>query len=574
MILGALALKSRIPIPIKKLVQDKQNEKFKKKNNVPNPNNQDACENSKQTEEQGATQKTEEKSVENQYTQNEPAIPITSDLKFNINYIKEMLGNSSDIVTRDFQAGEAGNINLAIVYTDGLSDKVVIQDFILETLMLEIRSINLNSNPIEASDLYEVIKMKTLPVAEIQEIEDYQKLFFHILSGDTMLLLDGFSKGIAISSRAWADRGVQEPTSQTVVRGPKDGFSETLRTNTSLIRRRIKDPNLWLETKQIGKKTQTDVAIMYLKGVVNEDTVTELQERLNRINIDSILESGYIEELVQDKTFTPFPTVYNTERPDAVAAAILEGRIAILVDNTPFVLIVPALLTHFFQSSEDYYQRADIGTLVRLLRYFAFFLALLTPSAYIAVTTFHQEMLPTQLLISLSAQREGIPFPAIVEAIMMEITFEILREAGVRMPRAVGSAISIVGALVIGQSAVEAGIISATMVIVVSLTAISSFVSPTFNMAIAVRMLRFGFMMLAATFGLFGIILGLIVLVLHLNSLRSFGIPYLAPNAPFILQDQKDNILRMPHWFLKTRPRLINQTDIDREDSSPPKPSN
>jgi spore germination protein KA len=387
-----------------------------------------------------------------------------------------------------------------------------------------------------------------------------------------MLLMDGSPKGIALGSREWVDRGVQEPSSQTVVRGPKDGFTETLRTNTALIRRRIKDPNLWLETKQIGEKTQTDVAIMYLKGVANDKTVSELQSRLNRIKIDAILESGYIEELIQDEVYTPFPTVYNTERPDAVAAALLEGRIAIFVDGTPFVLIVPALMVHFFQSSEDYYQRADIATLIRILRYFSFFLALLTPSLYIAVSTFHQEMLPTPLLISLASQREGVPFPAFVEAMMMEVVFEILREAGVRMPRAIGSSISIVGALVIGQAAVEAGFVSATMVIIVSLTAICSFVFPANSMAMAFRMLRFLFMILAATFGLYGIILGLIVMVLHLNSLRSFGLPYLAPNAPFILQDQKDNIIRLPHWSLLKRPRLISKNDTDRGDVSAPKP--
>ncbi|MFC0272048.1 spore germination protein [Metabacillus herbersteinensis] len=498
---------------------------------------------------------------------------ISSELKYNIEHIKKTLGNSSDIVVRDFQAGKNGEINLGIIYTDGLSDKAFIQDFILETLMVEIRNADLDSNVVNTINMFDVIKSHSLPVGDIEEISEFQKLFLHVLSGDTIILIDGFPKGIALSSRGWADRGVQEPSSQTVVRGPKDGFSETLRTNTALIRRRIKDPNLWLETKQIGKKTQTDVAIMYLKGVVNEKTVTEVQSRLNRINIDAILESGYIEELIQDEVFTPFPTVYNTERPDSVAAAILEGRIAILVDGTPFVLVVPALFVHFFQSSEDYYQRADIATLIRLLRYLALFLSLLTPSAFIAVTTFHQEMLPTQLLISLASQREGVPFPAIVEAMMMELTFEILREAGVRMPRAIGSSISIVGALVIGQAAVEAGIVTATMVIIVSLTAICSFVFPSFNMSIAIRILRFLFMFLAATFGLFGIILGLIVMVLHLNSLRSFGIPYLAPNAPFILQDQKDNIIRMPHWSLFSRPRLINQKDTDREDTPSPKPS-
>ena len=439
--------------------------------------------------------------------------------------------------------------------------------------MFEIRSAELDSNVTNSTSLFDLIKSKSLPVGGVEEINDFKELFHHVLSGDTVLLIDKFPKGVALSSRKWADRGVQEPSSQTVVRGPKDGFTETMRTNTALIRRRIKDPNLWLETKQIGKKTRTDVAIMYLKGVANDKTVTELKSRLNRIDIDAILESGYIEELIQDEFYTPFPTVYNTERPDTVAAGILEGRIAILVDGTPFVLLVPALLVHFFQSSEDYYQRADIATFIRMLRYLCFFLALLTPSLYVAVTTFHQEMLPTALLISLASQREGVPFPAMVEAVLMEFTFEILREAGLRMPRAIGSSISIVGALVIGQAAVEAGIVSASMVIVVSFTAICSFVTPSFGMAISIRILRFLFMILAATFGLFGIILGLIVMVLHLNSIRSFGIPYLTPNAPFILQDQKDNILRLPIWAIKTRPRLISQKDIERDDTPSPKPS-
>ncbi|MGG0412671.1 spore germination protein [Peribacillus simplex] len=560
-------MKSRVPIPLRKLIEDKQSVKNKKQQaelkqsgnpNSSNTNNQN--------------QKPFQAQNQSKDSKNHQTKPISSDLQFNLDHIKKTLGNSSDIVIRDFQAGKNGEIKLGIVYTDGLTDSASIQDFILDTLMVEIRNSDLNVADLNPSDCFEMIKSRTLPLGGIVEITDFQKLFHHVLSGDTMLLMDGSPTGIALSSRDWVDRGVQEPSSQTVVRGPKDGFTETLRTNTALIRRRIKDPNLWLETKQIGEKTQTDVAIMYLKGVANDKTVSELQSRLNRINIDAILESGYIEELIQDEVYTPFPTVYNTERPDAVASAILEGRIAILVDGTPFILIVPALMVHFFQSSEDYYQRADIATLIRVLRYLSFFLALLTPSIYVAVSTFHQEMLPTPLLISLSSQREGVPFPAFVEAMMMEVVFEILREAGVRMPRAVGSSISIVGALVIGQAAVEAGFVSATMVIIVSLTAISSFVFPSNSMAMAFRMLRFLFMILAATFGLYGIILGLIVMVLHLNSIRSFGLPYLAPNAPFILQDQKDNIIRMPHWSLLKRPRLISKNDTVRGDASSPKP--
>ncbi|WP_414478544.1 spore germination protein [Peribacillus frigoritolerans] len=557
-------MKSRVPIPLRKLIEDKQSVKNKQKQEDLNQSGNPNSSKTKNQDQNPVQSQNRSKDSKNHQTK-----LISPDLQFNIDHIKKKLGNSSDIVIRNFQAGKNGEIKLGIIYTDGLTDSASIQDLILDTLMVEIRNADLE---VAVPDCFEIIKSQTLPVGGIVEITDFQKLFNHVLSGDTMLLMDGSPKGLALGSRGWVDRGVQEPSSQTVVRGPKDGFTETLRTNTALIRRRIKDPNLWLETKQIGEKTQTDVAIMYLKGVANDKTVSELQSRLNRINIDAILESGYIEELIQDEVYTPFPTVYNTERPDAVAAAILEGRIAILVDGTPFVLIVPALMVHFFQSSEDYYQRADIATLIRVLRYLSFFLALLTPSLYVAVSTFHQEMLPTPLLISLASQREGVPFPAVVEAILMEVVFEILREAGVRMPRAIGSSISIVGALVIGQAAVEAGFVSATMVIIVSLTAICSFVFPANSMASAFRMLRFLFMILAATFGLYGIILGLIVMVLHLNSLRSFGLPYLAPNAPFILQDQKDNIIRMPHWSLLKRPRLISKNDTDRGDVSSPKP--
>ena len=498
--------------------------------------------------------------------------PFHLDLIQNIDEVKKTLGESSDFIIREFRAGTEGFMHLAVFYTDGLADTSMVQDFIIEPLMLDIRKTELSKEAIENKSFLEILKTFSLASGEMKEIKDFDTFFLHVLSGDTVVLIDGSLKGVAIGSRGWEDRGVNEPTSQTVIRGPKDGFTETLRTNTALIRRKIKDPNLWIETKPIGKKTKTDVALIYLNGVAEEEVVNEVRERLGRINIDGILESAYVEELIQDEGYSPFPTVFNSERPDAVAAGLLEGRIAIIVDGTPFVLLVPALFVQFFQSSEDYYQRFDVGVLIRLLRYISFFLALLTPSAYIAVTTFHQEMLPTPLLISLAAQREGTPFPALVEAILMELTFEVLREAGVRMPRAVGSAISIVGALVLGQAAVDAGIVSSAMVIVVSITAISSFVMPAFNMAISIRILRFPFMILAATFGLFGIIIGLITMVLHLCSLRSIGVPYMAPMAPLVAKDQKDAIFRAPLWRLTTRPKFISQKDTIRNQTPSPKP--
>jgi spore germination protein KA len=489
-----------------------------------------------------------------------------------LNEIKATMGNSSDIITRKYKTGTDGCIEIGIAYTDGLVDKIFVQDFVVEPLTTDLRMVPLDTTVTRKENLFDLIRDFNILGGDMKEVSDMKTLYTHILSGDTVVLLDGYSKGFAVSSRGWEGRTVQEPTSQTVVRGPKEGFTETLRTNTSLIRRRVKNTDLWIETIPVGKKTQTDVSLIYIKDIANEKIVNEARNRLKKIDIDSVLESGYIEEMIQDETYTIFPTLYNTERPDEACAALLEGRIVIMVDGTPFVLIAPAVFVQFFQSSEDYYQRADIATLLRWLRFFCLFLALLTPSAYIAVTTFHQEMLPTQLLISLAAQREGVPFPAVVEALMMEVTFEILREAGIRMPRAVGSAISIVGALVLGQAAVEAGVVSAAMVIIVSLTAIASFVCPSFNMAISIRILRFGFMILGATFGLFGIIIGLIIMVAHLVSLRSFGVPYLSPMAPFVAADQKDVFFRFPIWKMKTRPRFVSQKDVERVDSASPKP--
>lgn len=501
--------------------------------------------------------------------------PLYKDLKENIDRIKLILGNSSDILTREIIVGNINKVKIGVIYTDGLVNQQNIQEFILKTLMLDSINIHIDKKPHNKNEFFQIIKDSVITSSDLTEVVDFRKLLNKLLSGYAIVLIDGFSTGLAVDSKGWENRGVTEPSSETVVRGPKEAFNENIRINTSLIRRKIKDPNLWIESKRIGRRTETDIAIVYIKGVANDKVVKEVHERLDRIDIDGILESAYIEELIEDNVYTPFPTMLNSERPDVVAALLLEGRIAILVDGSPFVLVVPALFINFFQANEDYYTRFHVSSLLRTLRFLAFFLALLTPSLYIAVTSFHQEMIPTTLLISIAAQREGIPFPAFIEALIMEITFEILREAGVRLPRAVGSAVSIVGALVLGEAAVKASIVSPVMVIVVSITAISSFVFPSYNIAISIRMLRFLFMILGSTFGLYGISLGLIAMNLHLCSLRSFGIPYLSPLGPFIKRDQKDVVFRAPRHELNTRPSLISQRNTHSQQSplaAKPKP--
>jgi spore germination protein KA len=487
---------------------------------------------------------------------------LHTNIETNLHLLKEMLGNSSDVIFRTFLLSGKRNIQIAVVYIDGLADAKSIQHFILESMMLKCEE-KLKESPRENE--FSIIKDFSITVGEVKTATTFEDVSNSIMFGDSVVMIDGYSEVIITGTKGWEDRGVTEPTSENIVRGPKDGFSETLRTNTALIRRRIRDVNLRIVSKNVGKVTKTDLAIVYLEGIADSKLVGEVHSRIDKINIDAILESGYIEELIQDETYTPFPTVFSSERPDVIVAAILEGKVAIIIDGTPFALSVPVIFSEFFHASEDYYQRADFSTLVRILRFASFLLALLVPSAYIAVTTFHQEMLPTRLLISLAAAREGIPFPAIVEVLIMEITFEILREAGVRLPKAVGSAISIVGALVIGEAAVQAGLVSSAMVIVVSFTAITSFVMPSYNFVMAVRMLRFIFIGLGATFGLFGIILGLIALVLHLCSLRSFGVPYMEAFGPFNLQDQKDSLFRFPMKKLLTRPKLIGRNNRVRQ---------
>jgi spore germination protein KA len=492
--------------------------------------------------------------------QDVPKEPLDTALDVNIRIIQKTTGNSSDVVIRRFTLGQERTISAALIFTDGLADEKNVYEFLLEPLLAANIPFSLPPN-----DIFTFVEQKLAAVGGVQRVTQWFDLFLSLMSGATIILMDGVPIALSASTKGGEHRSIQEPATQLAIRGPREGFTESIRTNTAMIRRRIKNPNLWLETMKIGEVTQTDVAIMYIKGIANDEIVEEVKKRLRRIHIDSILESGYIEQLIEDQTFTTFPTTYHTERPDVVAANLLEGRVAVLVDGTPFVLLAPAVFIQFFQAVEDYYARFDIATALRFLRVLVFFISIVAPSIYVAVTTFHQEMIPTQLVIAIAAQREAVPFPAFVEAVIMEVTFEILREAGVRLPRAIGQAVSIVGALVIGQAAVEAGFVSSAMVIVVSITAIASFATPSFAIAISARLIRFLLMFLAALFGFYGIIMGILWMTIHLCSLRSFGVPYMSPLAPFIPSNFGDTIFRVPTWAFKERPRLMNETNIIRE---------
>ncbi|MEK5448045.1 spore germination protein [Paenibacillus sp. FSL R7-0331] len=488
--------------------------------------------------------------------------PLSPSLEESLQEIIRRTGASPDIVIRRLTNESLSPLPLAFIYIDGLVNADLVNQTVLQPLMDYVLPEN---SSVTADDAYPLVKDRMLPVGGVKEGKTIEHMLAYLFEGYTLILFGGLRVALAADTSGWEKRSINEPTSQGVIRGPKEGFTESLRVGTSMLRRRLKTSDLRIEEYKIGQRTQTGVALVYLEGLASAEVLAEIRRRLNGIITDSILESNYIEEFIQDGGLTPFPTIQNTERPDAVAGGILEGQIGIIIDGTPFALLAPSTFFNFFQSSEDYYQRYDISSFLRLIRYGAFFVSMLLPALYIAVTTFHQEMLPTTLLISLAAQREGVPFPALAEALLMELTFDVLREAGVRMPRTIGPAISIVGALVLGQAAVSAGLVSAAMVIVVSFTAISNFVIPSLAIANSIRLIRFMLMLTAATLGLFGIMSFMMVLLIHMAGLYSFGVPYLSPVAPMIPRYLKDIFIRVPLWSMPLRPKTYLGKETRRQ---------
>jgi spore germination protein KA len=494
---------------------------------------------------------------------NSPHAILSKRLRENEALIRDAFGNSCDLIVRKVRFGTGPGIAVLVVHIDGLVDKVLVSEAIIKPI--GVTSEILESERLSSIQVQETLRDRLILLSDVKQVSDKAGLLDCIAGGKCGIIVDGSSEAFVCDVRGFEKRGVEEPQSEVVIRGPREGFTEVLRTNTSLLRRRIRDPRLWIKEFTVGRVSRTQVAIAYIKGIANDKVVQEARDRITRIDVDSIQESGELEEYLEDAPLSPFPTILRTERPDRVTGALFEGRIAILTDGTPFVLIAPVTFLMFLTSPEDYYERYFIASAVRLLRWASFLIALLLPALYVSVTTFHQEMLPTPLVLAIAAQREGVPFPAVFEALLMEVAFEILREAAVRLPKIYGPAISIVGVLILGEAAVRAGLVSSAMIIVVALTAIASFVTPIFSLSIAVRLLRFPMILLAGTLGLFGVVFGFSVVVIHVSSLRSFGVPFLEPIAPVIVSDLKDALIRLPWWAMDTRPEFTGKSDLRRQ---------
>ena len=489
---------------------------------------------------------------------------LSDNLTNNESKFRSIYSDCSDVIFRPFFIGR--KVKAILIYIDGLSNVEEIDDNVLSPLMQNFEE-----------ELYNVNQLieKRIAVSNVKEIKTSSECIQAISSGNPVILVNTMKTGFSLGLQKWESRSIEEPSSEMVVRGPRDSFVESLRVNTSLLRRKIRSSELKMQSIEIGLYTKTKLVIAYIEGIANKTLIEETRNRLSKIEIDGVLESGMIEEFIEDNSYSPFPQVLATERPDVVTSSLLEGRVAILVDGTPFTIVAPTTLYSLLQSSDDYYGRFFIGTAIRWLRYLCLVISLLLPSIYVAVITYHQEMVPTSLLISMAAAREQLPFPALVEVLIMEITFEALREAGLRLPKQIGSAVSIVGALVIGEAAVSAGIVSAPLVIIVAVTGVASFTIPRYSISIAIRMLRFPLILLAGTLGLLGIMLGIITIIVHLCTLRSFGEPYLSPMAPMQGSEMKDVLMRAPWWKQNTRPHLTGNYNKYRQSTGQkPDPSN
>lgn len=494
---------------------------------------------------------------------------LSTSLEENLNTVKKMFRSSTDLVVREFSfnEGKRTEMKAALIFIDGLINLALLQDNVLKPLM---HGASAFYDAGTAADIQSIqdIQDKVLTAGDVKELYTYDELAQFCLSGNAVLLADGYYKALTIEAKGWEKRAVTEPISETSVRGPREGFTENLRTNTSMIRRKIKDPALTIESKVVGRRTQTQVNLLYIDGLADPELIREVKSRLSQIDIDGVLASSYLEAYIEDSPYTVFPTIWYSEKPDAVAGKLLEGRIAVAVDGAPFVMTMPMLFIENFQSAEDYAKRAPYATATRVVRFIAFLISLFMPALYIALSNFQQELIPTTLLFTMAASAEGVPFPVVLESAIMMVIFEMLQEAGMRMPRPVGQTVSIVGALVMGEAAVQAGLVGAPVVIVVAITAVSSFALP---FAVdALSLLRWFLLLLSATMGFFGITIGGFIILVHLASLKSFGAPYMAPIAPLHKASLKDTIIRAPFWAMKKRPEALKPQDIEREDSPSP----
>ncbi|WP_084134658.1 spore germination protein [Paenibacillus harenae] len=484
-------------------------------------------------------------------------VKINGSLEQSINFVQDLLGTNVDMVIRRFQV--FGKFPAAMLYFCNMVNQTSIHSDLLKPLMYTPPQIDRDS--IELDQLKNIIINDALYYTGSMLESNLTALVESILRGCTVVVVEGIGDAFIIETRSIEKRSIDQPATEQVIRGPREGFIEPIGTNIALIRYRLQSADLHIESTEIGRRTKSKVAVCYVEGITNPKLVEEVNKRLSKIDIDGVTDSGYLEQFIEDNHLSPFPQVQYTERPDKIVANLLEGRVAILVDGSPLALVVPTVFSQFYQTVEDYTERFLLMSAIRLARLLALMFSLVFPAIYVSIISFNPELIPTEFAVAVAGGRAGVPFPAVVEVLIIETSMEVLREATIRLPQQVGGALSIVGVLVVGQAAVAAGFASPITVVAIALTTIGSFATPAYNAALALRLLRFPLIIMAGIFGLYGVMIGLILIANHLLSLKSFGVPYLSPLIPGDFQGYKDLIIRGPLSWMTQRPSFLRQID-------------
>lgn len=477
---------------------------------------------------------------------------------------KDLSGNA-DVVMREFFVGSNENIDAILIYLIGNIDKKMLNDSIIKPVM---SCKGLENTTLAGEKLKEHLVKKCLQTGSVNFERDYEIAVQSLFEGQVVLLIKGIEGFLTFVIDRGLERQISEPETEKRIRGTKEGFVENIWRNIGMIREFVKDPSLRIELIKVGKRTKTDVAIAYIKGLADPKIVDEIRRRISQIKIDGILSSGYIEQYIEDNPWSVFPQLQGTEKPDKAVGNMLEGRILIISDRTPVVYSAPTVFVEFFQATEDYYEKPYVGIYTRIIRLLAFLVAATGISIYIALTSFHPELIPADLLISFAEMRKKVPFPPVIEALAMEFIVEVLREAGVRLPTSVSGTLGLVGGIILGDAVIRSNLVSPAMIVVIAITTICNFVLPNYSMTLTLRLLRLFLIILAATIGAYGIALGLLIIVIHLARLESFSVPYLSPYAPFRYRDMQDALLRLPLWKQSKRPLSIPHIDDTRSASN------
>lgn len=482
-------------------------------------------------------------------------------LEKNIQLFRTVFKDDDTVIYRDLQNKHLSAARCCLIYIDGMVNNEIVNENIIEPFLRADLSARIDEH-----DLPGELMQKVIVSNGISAECDVNKIVNAVLYGDSLLLLEGYQQALIVNTQGWQSRAVTEPESSKVIRGPREGFTESILVNLSLLRRKILNPDLKFKYMSIGTRTQTKTCICYIEGLAREGIIKELEKRLGDIDIDGILDSGYIQELIRDAPFSPFETVGSNERPDVTAGKLLEGRVALFVDGSPFVLTVPFIAAENFQANEDYYNNYIISSINRFLRALTTMSTIIIPALYLSIVTYHQEMLPTPLLLSVAAARQDVPLPTSVSLFLMLIIFDIMREATTRMPTNISQAIAIIGTIVLGQAAVEAKLVGAPVLIVTALTGITTLM--TTSMIGVFIVFRYFTLLGAAFFGIYGTLICTFVLYAHLMSIRSFGVPYMLSITRFKDHDGQDAWIRAPWWTMTLRPKIIGARNLVRQASA------